>query len=426
MTARLMKSSAIADTFTVERTRKPARPAGPPKAPRPSLAPRSCSAAKREPAAKRTVSKPTATPVEIVARGRAGERHGGVRRHRLAFASVGLVVLVAASSRRASSFSVATIGLPRAWPERPPDLGGAAGVACELARRTRLLGRPHPRTQARAHDHERRNIRPVPAAERAVGDSARAITIATYPLRNAYATAVSRSKSAQMTSKREAAGGGLVVWSRTRPTSVYLAFPGVPQLVEVYAPDADAGPHAGALRAHPPRSLAGCTDSVNPCKGPPTLRLACFGVMPRKLLIGAFLALAFAAPAAAQTTLMPGVTYERGVQFTPHGPVAIHIVRGPRPTGLYALRPALSNETIQGLERVTVDAEAPLGGRDDGRRQRRLLRGLRPAQRRADARRGRREPAVRRPFEHRCHAGRRPRRPSGRVLRHLARARPAP
>jgi hypothetical protein len=50
---------------------------------------------------------------------------------------------------------------------------------------------------------------------------------------------------------------------------------------------------------------------------------------------------------------MPGVTYERGVQFTPHGPVAIHIVRAPRPTGLYALRPSLSNETIQGLERLT-------------------------------------------------------------------------
>ncbi|HUQ23908.1 MAG TPA: phosphodiester glycosidase family protein [Gaiellaceae bacterium] len=75
--------------------------------------------------------------------------------------------------------------------------------------------------------------------------------------------------------------------------------------------------------------------------------------MPRKLLTGALLALAFAAPATAQTTLMPGVTYERGVQFTPHGPVAIHVVRAPRPTGLYALRPVLSNETIQGLERVT-------------------------------------------------------------------------
>ena len=75
--------------------------------------------------------------------------------------------------------------------------------------------------------------------------------------------------------------------------------------------------------------------------------------MLRKLSIGALLALAVAAPATAQTTLMPGVTYERGVQFTPHGPVAIHVVRGPRPTGLYALRPVLSNETISGLERLT-------------------------------------------------------------------------
>ncbi|NUT56876.1 MAG: hypothetical protein HOQ03_12960 [Thermoleophilia bacterium] len=76
--------------------------------------------------------------------------------------------------------------------------------------------------------------------------------------------------------------------------------------------------------------------------------------MLRKLLISVVLALVVASPAAAQVrTLMPGVTYERGVQFTPHGPVAIHIVRGPKPTGLYALRPTLSNEAIQGVERVT-------------------------------------------------------------------------
>ncbi len=77
--------------------------------------------------------------------------------------------------------------------------------------------------------------------------------------------------------------------------------------------------------------------------------------MLRKLLIGGLLALIVAAPAAAGTqALMPGVSYEKGVQFTPHGPVAIHIVRGPRPTGLYSLRPVLSNEAIQGTERVTT------------------------------------------------------------------------
>ena len=34
MTTRLMKASAVADTFTVERTRKPAKPAAKPAAPR--------------------------------------------------------------------------------------------------------------------------------------------------------------------------------------------------------------------------------------------------------------------------------------------------------------------------------------------------------------------------------------------------------
>ena len=75
----------------------------------------------------------------------------------------------------------------------------------------------------------------------------------------------------------------------------------------------------------------------------------------RKFFIGGLLALIFAAPAAAQrTTLMPGVTYEPSIQFTPHGPVAMHVVIGPRPTGLYALRPTLSNESILGLEKVTA------------------------------------------------------------------------
>ena len=69
-------------------------------------------------------------------------------------------------------------------------------------------------------------------------------------------------------------------------------------------------------------------------------------------LVAAF---AFAASAGAQATpLFPNVTYESGVQFTPHGPVALHIVRGPRPVGLYRLRPVLSNETV--LNRETVSS----------------------------------------------------------------------
>jgi hypothetical protein len=54
-----------------------------------------------------------------------------------------------------------------------------------------------------------------------------------------------------------------------------------------------------------------------------------------------------AAPASAQATqLFPGVTYENTTQFTPQGPVAIRVVRGPRPVGLYRLRTVLSHETV--------------------------------------------------------------------------------
>ena len=63
----------------------------------------------------------------------------------------------------------------------------------------------------------------------------------------------------------------------------------------------------------------------------------------------------WAAPAGAQPTpLFPGATYEQTVEFTPHGPVSIHVVRGPRPVGLYRLRPVLSNESI--VQRETLSA----------------------------------------------------------------------
>jgi hypothetical protein len=79
-------------------------------------------------------------------------------------------------------------------------------------------------------------VRYLPAGV-AVGGSTRALTIATYPLRDAHETVVSRAKGDGMASSRTE-GGGLAVWSTSQPTSVYVAFPGVPSLVEVYAPQA--------------------------------------------------------------------------------------------------------------------------------------------------------------------------------------------
>ena len=75
--------------------------------------------------------------------------------------------------------------------------------------------------------------------------------------------------------------------------------------------------------------------------------------LPLSLAALALAAMVAPASLAAPRALWPGVTYERGVQFTPRGPVAINILRGPRPGGLTTLEPVLSNETIVGRETLT-------------------------------------------------------------------------
>src|SRR5690242_8802636 len=64
---------------------------------------------------------------------------------------------------------------------------------------------------------------------------------------------------------------------------------------------------------------------------------------------------ALAPSAGAQgTQLLPGVTYDRTVEFTPHGAVVVNVITAPRPGGLYALTPALARGTLTGgLEPVT-------------------------------------------------------------------------
>jgi exopolysaccharide biosynthesis protein len=77
----------------------------------------------------------------------------------------------------------------------------------------------------------------------------------------------------------------------------------------------------------------------------------------RKLSISLLLGLFFAPQALAQGPapglLMPGVTYSKRVQFTPHGPVVLNVITAPKPGGLYSLQPVLSNESIVGREKVT-------------------------------------------------------------------------
>ncbi len=217
MTARLMKMSAIADTSFMEQTRKPTRPAAKPAAPR-----------KRAPAKpKPPVTAEKAAPAEAPAQPR--------RRRRPALLWSALTILAAGST--AAGFLVLR-GDDRIEPGAPAAVSAQAlasfagshdgpvyWVGPMAARKLELTS-----TSAGTF------VRYLPLSA-SIGDSERAITVGTYPMRNAYATAAARAKSTQMTSDT-APGRGLAVWSKTRPTSVYLAFPGVPHLVEVYAPDA--------------------------------------------------------------------------------------------------------------------------------------------------------------------------------------------
>jgi flagellar hook assembly protein FlgD len=94
----------------------------------------------------------------------------------------------------------------------------------------------------------------------------------------------------------------------------------------------------------------------------------------RKAVICALCAGCISAPASAPAAtpvrgqlLLPGVVYSRQVEFTAHGPVVIHVISAPKPTGLYALMPILSNNAILGRERLTsmlrrVSGEATVAG----------------------------------------------------------------
>jgi hypothetical protein len=75
----------------------------------------------------------------------------------------------------------------------------------------------------------------------------------------------------------------------------------------------------------------------------------------------------FVAPAHAQgSDLMPGVTYEKTIEFTPHGAVALHVVTAPRPgdqNGLYQLAPVLAGGTVLGGRERMTQIERDLSSR---------------------------------------------------------------
>jgi len=71
-----------------------------------------------------------------------------------------------------------------------------------------------------------------------VGDPRPAFaTVSTYPYERAFEVTSKSAKDRGMLS-RNSPGGGIAVWSKSRPTSVYIAYPGKDRLVEVFDPDA--------------------------------------------------------------------------------------------------------------------------------------------------------------------------------------------
>lgn len=81
-------------------------------------------------------------------------------------------------------------------------------------------------------------LRYLPAGT-AAGDPAPFRTVGTYPFPAAY-SATHRLAEEAGTVWFDAPGGGIAVYRRSRPTNVYLAWPGVAYQVEVFDPSAAA------------------------------------------------------------------------------------------------------------------------------------------------------------------------------------------
>lgn len=205
---------------------------------RPKPAPRKRAPAKQ---ARPTAARPAPTPPREPTK---------ERRHLPALGAFAVVLAAAVA---------VSLLLLRDEPTAPAPSGPSVVSGAELAARADELGLPiywagpfPGRTVELTSSKTGAFVRYLPAGE-PVGGEDQTLTIATYPMADAYATAVRRAKAAGMTS-RPAANGGLAVWSTTQPTSVYVTWRGVESLVEVYAPRAaDARSTAVGDRLRPAR-----------------------------------------------------------------------------------------------------------------------------------------------------------------------------
>lgn len=215
-----MTSQLAAEASAVDKPARATKPA----------ARKRTAAATTTPRTRKTAPKPTPTPLPGVASKKPRHNFGAI-------AGFGLVLAAAVAA-------AAMLVVDRSAATPAPDSGDAVAVsAAELASfagsRTAPVywAGPLPaRTLELTRTDAGTFVRYLPAGT-AVGGSSRALTIATYPHRDAYGTAARRAKAAGMSSS-PIRNGGLAVWSKAQPTSVYVAFRDVPSLIEVYAPEA--------------------------------------------------------------------------------------------------------------------------------------------------------------------------------------------
>lgn len=223
-TSARMRSNVAAEAVSVEVPSKPAKVARAKKAAAPTKPPATKAATTRKrPAPTPPPEPPPAPPPPAPAR---------ADRRRLVL-PIARVFAVLAVSGAAIFVLVAGDGRSSEADAGAPVLVSAEELAL-LDRTVYWAGSIGSRKLELATTSEGTFVRYLPPGA-SPGDARSALTVATYPLASAYATATRRAKAAGMRSSR-AEDGAIAVWSRRQPTSVYVATRGVPYLVEVYAP----------------------------------------------------------------------------------------------------------------------------------------------------------------------------------------------
>jgi len=133
------------------------------------------------------------------------------------------VVKLASTSSAASALAVTASSL--------------AAIAARSGQQIYWAGVGRGTTEYRGTSDGRVYIRYLPKGV-SVGAAQPYLTLATYPLKNAYATTRSLSKRANAVPVKVAKGAGAAFYLKQHPTSVYVAYPGSDYQVEVFDPTA--------------------------------------------------------------------------------------------------------------------------------------------------------------------------------------------